>query len=33
MSFSYKVYKIVREIPKGQILTYKELFASIIPSI
>jgi O-6-methylguanine DNA methyltransferase len=25
MSFSYKVYKIVKEIPKGQIMTYKEV--------
>lgn len=25
MSFSYKVFKIVREIPKGQVMTYKEV--------
>jgi methylated-DNA-protein-cysteine methyltransferase-like protein len=25
MSFSYKVFKVVRTIPKGEVMTYKEV--------
>lgn len=25
MSFSYKVFKVVREIPRGEVMTYKEV--------